>query len=102
MSRITSTNVRVGPGVYLALKEISEVLGLSIGACANLLIVSTLISYNKNLTGFSPETKNALVADAFNFFGDLIKMIGMATIKNTSVADLYKSLLSPQKNKNIA
>jgi hypothetical protein len=101
MNTITTTNIRVGPGVYMAVKEMADKTGLSIGTWANLLIVSMLYTNDKSLSGFSPETQKALVADMLVALSEFFKVASWETIKNTSIADLYQSLLgrpkTPQK-----
>jgi hypothetical protein len=94
MNEIIKTNIRVGPGVYLALKEIAEKTGMNIGTWANLLLVGSLISNNKDLTGFSPEIKAALTADALAALGELFKVASLEQIKNSSISQLYTSLLN--------
>lgn len=100
MSSITinNTNVRVGPGVYLALKQMADKTGLSIGACANLLIVLTLYNADKTLSSFGPEIQKALTADMLATFSDIFKQMSLETVKNTSFADLYKDLLGQLKS----
>ncbi len=48
MSSIASTNVRVGPGVYLALKQLSDNSKMSMGAWANFLIVMSFYQMDKD------------------------------------------------------
>ena len=99
MMTITNTNVRVGPGVYLALKHISDKTGMSMGAWANFLITSSLATNWKSVGNVLPtEIQTALVADFMSILGDLFKMASKDTIKNTSIADLYQKLLNPEKN----
>ena len=99
MTNITNTNVRVGPGVYLALKDISDKTGMSMGAWANFLIVG---SFATNWTevgkAFPAEIQTALAADFMSVLGDLFKLAGKEAIKNTGIADLYQKLLNPEKN----
>lgn len=98
MSAITnSTNVRVGPGVYAALKELSEKTGLSMGTCANLLLSIMMYSADKSLASYQPETQKALTADMFAAFSELFRISSLETVKNTSFADLYKDLLGQKK-----
>lgn len=94
MNVITNTNIRVGPGVYLALREAAEKSGMTIGNWANLLIVGSLLNSNKELTGFSPEIKAALTADALAALGELFKVAGLEAVKNTSISQLYMNLLN--------
>jgi len=97
MSSVTSTNIRVGPGVYMALKEMSDKSGMTIGTCANLLIVIMLYNADKSLSGFRPETQKALTADILAAFSEIFKMASLEAVKNTSIADLYQSLFSQPK-----
>jgi hypothetical protein len=97
MSTITTTNIRVGPGVYMALKEMADKTGLTIGTCANLLIVLMLYNADKTLSTFRPEIQRALTADILSAFGDIFKLASLETIRNTSIADLYQNLLGRRK-----
>ena len=99
MSQITTTNIRVGPGVYMALKEMSDKTGLTIGTCANLFVVIMLYNADKSLSGFRPETQKALTADILAAFSEIFKKASLETIRNTSIADLYQNLLSQPKEK---
>jgi hypothetical protein len=99
MSAITTTNIRVGPGVYLALKELADKSGMTIGTCANLLIITLLYNADKSLSGFRPETQKALTADALAAIGELFKIASLEAIRNTSIAELYQNLLSQPKEK---
>ena len=99
MSQITTTNIRVGPGVYMALKEMADKEGLTIGTCANLLIVTMLYNANKSFSGFRPETQKALTADVLAAIGELFKLASLETVKNTSIAELYQNLLNQPKEK---
>jgi len=94
MSEITSTNVRLGPGTYLLLKSLSEKSGMSIGTWANFLIGVSLFTIDKDLAGFPQDIKAAIIADMMSSIGELFKAVGMEAIRNTSIADLYKKLLS--------
>jgi hypothetical protein len=97
MSTITTTNIRVGPGVYMALKEMSDKTGLTIGTCANLLVVIMLYNADKTLSMFRPETQKALTADILGGFSEIFKIASLETIRNTSIADLYRNLLNQPK-----
>jgi hypothetical protein len=99
MSTITTTNIRVGPGVYMALKELADKTGMTIGTCANLLIITLLYNADKSLSGFHPETQKALTADALAAIGELFRIASLEAIRNTSIAELYQSLLSQPKKK---
>jgi hypothetical protein len=97
MPEITSTNIRVGPGVYMALKEMADKTGLTMGTCANLLVVIMLYNADKTLSGFGPDTQKALTADILAAFSEIFKIASLATIRNTSIADLYQNLLKEPK-----
>jgi hypothetical protein len=99
MSTITTTNIRAGPGVYMALKELADKTGMPIGTCANLLIITLLYNADKSLSGFRPETQKALTADALAAIGELFKMASLEAIRNTSIAELYQNLLNQPKKK---
>jgi uncharacterized protein YidB (DUF937 family) len=98
MSEVTSTNIRVGPGVYLALKEMAEKSGMTIGNWANLLLVGGLLGNNNNLSGFRPEIQKAVVADALSALGELLKAAGLEAIRDTSISQLYQNLLNQPKD----
>ena len=100
MTNITNTNIRVGPGVYLALKHISDKTGVSMGYWANFLIVGSFATKNgaEIFKTLPAEIQTALASDSMSIIGDLFKMIGLEAIKNTSIADLYQKLLNPEKN----
>jgi hypothetical protein len=99
MTDIKNTNIRVGPGVYLALKQMSDNSGISLGALTNFFVVSSLITNWNQITMKLPsEIQTALVSDFMTVLGDLFKMIGLDAIKKTSIADLYQKLLNPEKN----
>ena len=99
MSTVTNTNIRVGPGVYLALKQMSDNSGMSLGALTNLFVVSGLISnWNQIVAQLSPEIQTALVSDFMSVLGDLFKKASIEAIKKTTLADLYQKLLNPNKN----
>ena len=99
MMSVTNTNIRMGPGVYLSLKEISDKTGISIGGWANFFVVTGITTNWKEIfTALSPEIKTALASDFLSVLGDLFKMVGLEAIKNTSIADLYQKLLKPEKN----
>lgn len=96
---VTNTNIRVGPGVYLALKHISDKTGISMGGWANFFIVGSIgNNWKQIIAALPPEIQTALVTDFMSVLGDLFKMIGMEAIKNTSIADLYQKLLKPEKD----
>jgi hypothetical protein len=99
MRTITTTNIRVGPGTYLALKEIADKTNLSIGTWANLLIIGSLLSSDQSLSGFSSEIQKALTADALAGISELFKTASLDAVKDTSIADLYRKLLSQPKKK---
>jgi len=99
MMSVTNTNIRVGPGVYLALKHMSDTSGLSIGAIANFFVITSLATNWKQIIGkLPPEIQTALVSDFMLALGDLFKKIGLDYVNETSVADLYQRLLNPEKN----
>ena len=97
MSYVTTTNIRVGPGVYMALKEMADKTGLTIGTCANLLVATMLYNADKTLSVFRPDTQKALIADILAAIGELFKMASLETVRNTSIADLYRNLLNQPK-----
>jgi hypothetical protein len=97
MPEITSTNIRVGLGTYLALKEIADKTGMTIGTCANLLIITTVYNPDKTLSSFRPETRKAMTADILAAFSELFKMASFEAIRNTSIAELYQNLLNQPK-----
>jgi hypothetical protein len=99
MSEITSTNIRVGPGVYLALRDISEKTGMGIGTWANLLLVGSLLSGGSDLSSFRPEIRTAVAADALAAIGELFKTASLEQVKNTSLAQLYQKLLNAPSDK---
>jgi hypothetical protein len=97
MSPITSTNIRVGPGVYMALKEMADKTGLTIGTCADIMVVSSLVSMDKTFSAFTPDTQKALTADGLAVISEIFKIATWDTIKNTGFAETYKNLLSQPK-----
>ncbi len=97
MSTVTNTNIRVGPGVYMALKESAEKTGLTIGTCANLLMLITIYNTDKNLSSYRPETQKALTADILAALSEIFKVASLETIKDTNLADFYKKLLGQTK-----
>lgn len=101
MSEVTSTNIRVGPGVYLTLKMFSENSGISMGSWANFFIVGSLIAGDGATYKRLPtEIQNALAADIMSSLGDFFKAIGMEAVRNTSISELYQNLLNSGKTKN--
>jgi actin-like ATPase involved in cell morphogenesis len=93
------TNIRVGPGVYLALKKMSDNSCMSMGALTNFFVVSSLTTnWNQIMTNLPPELQTALVSDFMSVLGDVFKMIGLDAIKKTSIADIYQKMLNPEKN----
>jgi hypothetical protein len=94
---VANTNVRLGPGTYLALKEMADKSGLNIGTCANLLVVASLIGADKNLSQFTPQTQKAMIADMLSAFSEIFKLASLETVKNTSLIDLYQALLGKEK-----
>jgi hypothetical protein len=99
MSAITTTNIRVGPGVYLALKEFADKSKMSMGTWVNLLIIGTLVSIDENLSNFTPMIQKALIADALAAISELFKIASLDAVKGTSIADLYQKLLKQPKGK---
>jgi len=97
MSQVTTTNVRVGLGTYMALKEIAEKSRMSMGTWANLLIIGSLLSSNASLSNFSPEIQKALTADALVGISELFKTASLDVVKDTTIADLYQKLLKQPK-----
>jgi hypothetical protein len=83
----------------MALKELADKTGMTIGTCANLLIITLLYNADKSLSGFHPDTQKALTADALAAIGELFKMASLEAIRNTSIAELYQNLLSQPKEK---
>ena len=99
MKKITTTNVRVGPGVYLALKQMADNSGISMGALTNFFVASSLTTtWGKIGETLDPETQIALASDLMSVLGDLFKKVGMDAVAKTSLADIYQKLLSPEKN----
>ncbi len=80
----------------MALKEMADRTGLNIGTCANLLVVATLYSVDKSLSAFTPETQKGLTADILGAFSELFKIASLETVRNTSIADIYKLLSQPK------
>ncbi len=97
MNQITNTNVRVGPGVYLALKENAEKTGLSIGTCANLIILLQLYNTDKTFSNFSKETQKALIADLLGAISDIFRIASLQSVQDSKIADLYRDLLGQSK-----
>jgi hypothetical protein len=83
----------------MALKEMADKSGMTIGTICNLLITTMLYNTDKTLSGFHPETQKALTADILAAIGEIFKMASLETIRNTSIADLYQSLISQPKKK---
>lgn len=99
MSSVTNTNVRVGPGVYLALKQLSDNSKMSMGAWANFFIIMSFTNLDKDqkiIKSFSPEIQSALTADMMNSFSELFKSIGFEAVKNTNLSEIYQQLLHPK------
>ena len=97
MSGVTSTNIRVGPGFYLAIKHASERSGLPIGTLANLFLMLGMINVKDAFDNFPREIQSALIADILSTIGDLFKQMGLEVVRNTSIGELYQSLLNPSK-----
>jgi hypothetical protein len=83
----------------MALKELADKSGMTIGMCANMLIIMLLYSADKSLSGFHPETQKALTADALAVISEIFKMLSLEVIRNTSIAEFYQNLLTQPKNK---
>jgi hypothetical protein len=83
----------------MALKEMSEKSGLTIGTCADLMVVSSLVTFDKVLSSFSPNTQKALTADGLAVLSEIFKIASWDTIKNTNFADMYTNLLSQPKKR---
>lgn len=99
IEEVTHTNVRLGPGIYLALKNLSEVSGISMGTFANFFIASSWMAGENNLMSKLPsEIQTAIVADIASSIGDFMKTMGMAMMRNTSISDLYEKLRSSQND----
>lgn len=94
---IKHTNIRVGPGVYLALKQLSENSGISMGALANFFIIAGLGANSGQMSGFSPEIQSALAADVMSALGDFFKAVGMEAVRNSSISELYQKLLKAER-----
>ena len=82
----------------MALKELADKTGMTIGTCANLLIITLLYNADKSLSGFHPETQKALTADALAVISEIFKMASLEVIRNTSIAEFYQNLLSQPKD----
>ena len=96
MKIVPATNIRVGPGVYLVLKNLSEKSGVSMGAWANFLVGVALVNTN-TWKSFPPEISKVLSVDVLSAMGDLFKAMGMEAAKDINIADLYQRLLAPNK-----
>ena len=83
----------------MALKELADKTGMTIGTCANLLIITTVYNADKSLSRFRPDTQKAMTADILAAFSELFKMASFEAIKNTSIAELYQNLLSQPEKK---
>jgi hypothetical protein len=81
----------------MALKELADKSSMTIGTICNLLITTMLYNTDKTLSGFRPETQKALTADILAAIGELFKMASLETVRNTSIAELYRNLLSQPK-----
>lgn len=89
---VKSTNVRLTPGFYLALKHMSETSNLSMGTIAGFFLTLSFNQYNVANT-LPDDIQAAIVADSLSVIGDILKMIGIAGLHNTTIAELYQSLL---------
>lgn len=78
----------------MALKEMSEKTGLTIGTCANLMVVAMLFNVDKNLSAYSPDTQKGVIADMLAALSEIFKLASFETIRNTSLTDFYKYLLT--------
>ena len=94
MSNVTSTNIRIGPGFYLAIKRMSEESGASMGLIANLFL---MLGVRDLVEKLPKDIQSAVAADILSTIGELFKLMGLELIKNSSLAELYKNLLSPNK-----
>jgi len=102
MTSVTNTNIRVGPGVYLTLKKLSENSGISLGSLTNLFIITHLLTNGKDSISNLPiDIQTALTADALSAIGDLFKIAGSTVIKNSTISDVYQKLLNPEKTEYI-
>lgn len=99
MDQVTHTNIRVGPGVYLVLKKLSDDSPLTMGTWANFFIICSLGASGHDLLSKLPsDVQSALVADFMSAMGDLFKAIGMEAVKNTSVSELYQKLVMAKES----
>jgi hypothetical protein len=98
MSSVTSTNIRVGPGFYLAIKHIAGKKS-SMGVTANLFLMMGLMALGDTNDPMSfiktlpREVQTAITADILSALGDVFKIAGAQMIAKTSIADLYQRLL---------
>jgi hypothetical protein len=97
MSQVTSTNIRVGPGIYLMLKRLADNSNLSMGTWANLLIAIALSASGDMFSKLPPDILSAVAADALSAMGDLLKIAGLEVVKSSGIAELYQKLLNQSK-----
>ena len=57
------------------------------------------MNINKTLPAFDSEVQRALTADGLAAIGELFKAAGLEAVKNTSLSQLYESLLSLPKKR---
>ena len=100
MSKITSTNIRVGPGVYSFLRWLSEKTGLPIGVVTNMTVgyaIITIFSENMNNTPIPSDIQQMMFADFVTGLGEVIKKFGPNIIQDQSLRDFYDSILRSSK-----
>lgn len=98
MPDITSTNIRVGPGFYSAIKQLSDRSGLSMGTIANMLFMVAL-GRGESLKSFPAEIQQIVVADILTTISELFKVMGFAVIQDPNLQALYRRLLEPDEKK---
>lgn len=102
MSGVTSTNIRVGPGFYLAIKHLAG-NNLSMGLVANLYLMMGFWqvhgdNFAEALKDYPDAIQKALMADILSTLGEILKLVGSNLMRDVSITDLYKLLLNPGKD----
>lgn len=91
--------IRVGPGIYYALKHMNETQKLPMGATANLMIYSALKTRAQAGTKSSfdklpKDIQTMVMADMLTSLGEVLKILGLESIKNTPFAETYNAMLN--------
>jgi len=85
--------IRVGPGTYNVLKQLSEILRMPLSSSADLLIAVGLIQL-KIFDKMPAEAKVDIGRDALSALGDFLKGVALLSSERTTLQDMRDTFVA--------